>query len=113
MDTVYPEPLSRLHRRVVPKKRKGTSNRYRTQPVTFLEIQEVDEDNLDDSAVPEPTTSRSELNILNSKFDEFRRSRDLILSNKSENEVDVVESKSAVPLSNSRSTGRLPPRPSI
>nr|CAH7722463.1 unnamed protein product [Callosobruchus chinensis] len=39
MDTVYPEPMSRLHRRVVPRKRKGGSFRYRTQPVTFSEIQ--------------------------------------------------------------------------
>lgn len=39
MDTVYPEPMSRLHRRVVPKKRRGGSSRYRTQPVTFAEIQ--------------------------------------------------------------------------
>lgn len=39
MDTVYPEPMSLLHRRVVPKKRRGCSARYRTQPVTFSEIQ--------------------------------------------------------------------------
>lgn len=39
MDTVYPEPMSLLHRRVVPKKRRGSSARYRTQPVTFSEIQ--------------------------------------------------------------------------
>lgn len=39
MDSVYPEPMSLLHRRVVPKKRRGTLARYRTQPVTFSEIQ--------------------------------------------------------------------------
>jgi hypothetical protein len=46
MDTVYPEPLSRLHatqqfRRPVRKNkgRKGAAGvRYRTQPVTFQEI---------------------------------------------------------------------------
>lgn len=38
MDTVYPEPMSLLHRRIVPKKRRGCSGRYRTQPVTFSEI---------------------------------------------------------------------------
>lgn len=38
MDTVYPEPMSLLHRRLVPKKRRGSSGRYRTQPVTFSEI---------------------------------------------------------------------------
>lgn len=39
MDTIYPEPMSLLHRRVVPKKRRGKTSRYRTQPVTFSEIQ--------------------------------------------------------------------------
>uniref|UniRef100_A0A1B6ERZ5 Uncharacterized protein n=1 Tax=Cuerna arida TaxID=1464854 RepID=A0A1B6ERZ5_9HEMI len=53
MDTVYPEPLSRILRRTERRPRdrgsKGTVGRYRTQPVTFSEIQEVDEDNLDDA----------------------------------------------------------------
>lgn len=39
MDSVYPQHMSLLHRRVVPKKRRGTLARYRTQPVTFSEIQ--------------------------------------------------------------------------
>lgn len=60
MDITYPEHLSRLHRHSVlaeypkphfnPKKNKNTrnrrGNRYRTQPVTFDEIQEVDEENM-------------------------------------------------------------------
>ncbi|XP_075234415.1 uncharacterized protein LOC142332091 [Lycorma delicatula] len=49
MDTVYPEPLSQVYRRM--DRRKGNSrlaSRYRTLPVTFSEIQEVDEENLDD-----------------------------------------------------------------
>ncbi|KAK9701129.1 protein of unknown function (DUF4695) [Popillia japonica] len=79
MDSVYPEPMSLLHRRVVPKKRRGTLARYRTQPVTFSEIQEVDEDNLEET--PPPTTSsRSELSVLNNKFEEFKKSRDLALT---------------------------------
>jgi hypothetical protein len=39
MDAVYPEPLSRLHRRPVRKQmHRGSGGRYRTQPVTFAEI---------------------------------------------------------------------------
>lgn len=41
MDAIYPEPMSLLHRRVVPKKRRGKTSRYRTQPVTFSEIQVI------------------------------------------------------------------------
>lgn len=94
MDSVYPEPMSLLRRRVVPKKRKGTASRYRTQPVTFLEIQEVDEENLEEPS--EPTTSRSELSILNSKFDEFRRSRDLILNTCDSNQDNSAQNVSAM-----------------
>lgn len=126
MDTVYPEPMSRLHRRVVPKKRRGGGSRYRTQPVTFSEIQvtqsfqkfgttrvifqEVDEENIEDT-IPESVTSKSELNLLNKKFEEFKRSRDLILSKSDTENVDI--NKNSVPLSVSRSTGRLPSRPSF
>ncbi|CAB3366910.1 Hypothetical predicted protein [Cloeon dipterum] len=84
MDTVYPEPLSRLHaaqqyRRPVRKNkgRKGnTSARYRTQPVTFQEIQEVDEENLDDGGclaryeAHSSANSRSEVD-LKAHFSEF------------------------------------------
>nr|CAD7439123.1 unnamed protein product [Timema bartmani] len=39
MDAVYPEPMSRLHRRTVRKPvHRGPAGRYRTQPVTFSEI---------------------------------------------------------------------------
>ncbi|KAF2896593.1 hypothetical protein ILUMI_09583 [Ignelater luminosus] len=110
MDTVYPEPMSRLHRRVVPKRRRGSSVRYRTQPVTFSEIQEVDEENVEDPQ-PEPTSSRSELSLFHSKFEEFKKSRDLMLS-KSEAEYTDVN-KNPVPLTSSRSTSRLPSRTSF
>lgn len=58
MDITYPEHLSRLHRHSVlsdhsksyynPKKntKNRRGNRYRTQPVTFDEIQEVDEESM-------------------------------------------------------------------
>lgn len=43
MNTVYPEPLSRLHKRAVRKKvHKNNAARYRTQPVTFAEIKVLD-----------------------------------------------------------------------
>ncbi|GJQ77381.1 hypothetical protein Trydic_g20785 [Trypoxylus dichotomus] len=112
MDSVYPEPMSLLHRRVVPKKRRGTLARYRTQPVTFSEIQEVDEENLEET--PPPTTSsRSELSVLNSKFEEFKKSRDLTLNKTVEQPDQVDYNKNPVPLTTSRSTGRLPSRPSL
>ncbi|XP_018571711.1 uncharacterized protein LOC108911292 isoform X1 [Anoplophora glabripennis] len=113
MDTVYPEPMSRLHRRVVPKKRRGGSSRYRTQPVTFSEIQEVDEENVVEEAIPESSTSKSELSLLNKKFEEFKRTRDIdaLLSNKPEGEI--VDINKNVPLTTSRSIGRLPSRPSF
>lgn len=112
MDTVYPEPMSRLHRRVVPKKRRGGSSRYRTQPVTFSEIQEVDEENVVDEVIPEASTSKSELNLLNQKFEEFKRTRDIdILLNKADG--DILDINKNVPLTISRSVGRLPSRPSL
>ncbi|KAL0273055.1 UNVERIFIED_CONTAM: hypothetical protein PYX00_005822 [Menopon gallinae] len=78
MDTVYPEPLSRLYRRAVRKNiHKNNSGRYRTQPVTFAEIQEVDEESITDE-VPEKSAaaaSKSELD-LKAKFEEFKRQRD-------------------------------------
>ncbi|XP_071447551.1 uncharacterized protein [Hetaerina americana] len=72
MDAVYPEPLSRLHpqlyRRAVRKNtRRGAgaaSGRYRTQPVTFAEIKEVDEDSLaDDTRVSEKGAASSEIDL--------------------------------------------------
>ncbi|KAH1020597.1 hypothetical protein HUJ04_010229 [Dendroctonus ponderosae] len=77
-DTIYPEHLSRLHRRVVPKKRKGCSSRYRTQPVTFSEIKEVDEENVSETAASCRTTSTQELQNLNEKFEMFRRTSDIV-----------------------------------
>ncbi|KAG5888464.1 hypothetical protein JTB14_017695 [Gonioctena quinquepunctata] len=112
-DTVYPEPMSRLHRRVVPKKRKGGSARYRTQPVTFSEIQEVDEENVTEEVVPETSTSKSELSlIINKKFEEFKKSRDIDIfsGNKTDELLDCTKN---VSISTSRSVGRIPSRPSF
>lgn len=77
-DTVYPEHLSRLRRRVVPKKRKGDSSRYRTQPVTFAEIKEVDEENVTEETASCRATSAQELQLLNEKFEHFRKNSDLL-----------------------------------
>ncbi|XP_018333235.1 uncharacterized protein LOC108742417 isoform X2 [Agrilus planipennis] len=113
MDTVYPEPMSRLHRRVVPKRRKGGSSRYRTQPVTFSEIQEVDEENVsEDATAPAPSSSKSELNLLNSKFEEFKKARDIILMGKTDGDSNDGK-KNPLPLTTSRSTSKLPSRPSF
>ncbi|XP_060531656.1 uncharacterized protein LOC132705211 isoform X2 [Cylas formicarius] len=115
MDTVYPEPMSRLHRRMVPKKRRGSSTRYRTQPVTFSEIQEVDEDNVsDDTVATSSTASTQELHVLNEKFEEFKRTRDLMFSrlDGTDNNVDNNIQNQA-PLQTSRSIGKLPSRPSF
>jgi len=99
MEAVYPEALSRhnrsnlaqlsnnviecsphMYKRTVKKKidRKG---RFRTQPVTFMEIKEVDEDKVEDTlghgaVSSDPFSdekSRSEMD-LKSKFEEFSRS---------------------------------------
>lgn len=93
MDSVYPEPLSRLYRRTVRKKvHKNNSARYRTQPITFSEIQvglnfewclqimfffrqEVDEENVDDGERSAASMSKSEMD-LKAKFEEFKRKRD-------------------------------------
>ncbi|XP_072383587.1 uncharacterized protein [Diabrotica undecimpunctata] len=118
MDTVYPEPMSRLNRRVIPKKRRGGSTRYRTQPVTFSEIQEVDEENVIEETIPESSTSKSELSLLiNRKFEEFKKTRDIdfIVSDKIE-EISTDSSnnaKTSVPITTCRSIGRLPSRPSF
>ncbi|XP_056643377.1 uncharacterized protein LOC130896738 [Diorhabda carinulata] len=121
MDTVYPEPMSRLNRRVIPKKRRGGSHRYRTQPVTFSEIQEVDEENVAEETIPDSSTSKSELSlIMNRKFEEFKKTRDIdfILSDKIEEITDASNQvssnpKASVPLKTCRSIGRLPSRPSF
>ncbi|GBL84737.1 hypothetical protein AVEN_191176-1 [Araneus ventricosus] len=73
MDIAYPEHLSRLNRHLVSeyskphtkcKRQSRPRNRYRTQPVTFDEIQEVDEENsiLDDQD-PNPQ-SKFEIDFL-------------------------------------------------
>ncbi|XP_044748257.1 uncharacterized protein LOC123309287 [Coccinella septempunctata] len=113
MDTMYPEPMSRLHRRVIPKKRRGGSFRYRTQPVTFSEIQEVDEENIEDST-PQPSCSSKsevELNLLNKKFEEFKRAADMGKLEKTD--FDDRISEAAKILSNTRPSAKLTTRTSF
>lgn len=79
--------------------------------VTSRSFQEVDEENIEETA-PEPSSSRSELSILNSKFEEFKKSRDLTLTKV--DQLDLTETtKHSSPLCTSRSTSRLPSRPSL
>lgn len=72
-------------------------------------MQEVDEDNLDET---EPATSKSEINILNHKLEEFKKTRDLTFSKPDTTEQTDVN-KNSVPLTTSRSASRVPSRPSI
>ncbi|RZF46959.1 hypothetical protein LSTR_LSTR011227 [Laodelphax striatellus] len=48
MDTIYPEPVSQIYRRMDRRKNGRLASRYRTLPVTFSEIKEVDEENIED-----------------------------------------------------------------
>ncbi|XP_069697659.1 uncharacterized protein [Periplaneta americana] len=130
MDAVYPEPLSRLHRRAVRKPvHRGSGGRYRTQPVTFAEIKEVDEENIEESPTAEPTAgaaSKSELDI-NSKFEEFWRAgrekakekkmKRVREARKSESDATIVPSSAttsaaAIP-SPSITSASSEPRPSL
>ncbi|KFM80419.1 hypothetical protein X975_02062, partial [Stegodyphus mimosarum] len=88
MDITYPEHLSRLHRHSVlteypksfynPKKntRSRRGNRYRTQPVTFDEIQEVDEESMPIEPVPDDQKQKMSTS-LELEFDLFRFSKAL------------------------------------
>jgi len=117
MAAIYPEALSRhnrcmtqlsgnviecnphMYKRTVKKKidRKG---RFRTQPITFTEIKEVDEDKGEDSLgfcdFSDGEKSRSEMD-LKSKFEEISRN----LSNRrqhsgSRKKLDILESDGGV-----------------
>jgi len=114
MAAVYPEPLSRHNRCInqlssnvidcdahrykrTVKKKVDRNGRYRTQPVTFMEIKEVDEDKGEDNLglidhLSDGEKSRSEMD-LKSKFEEISRN----LSNRrhhsgSRKRLDIMES---------------------
>lgn len=82
VDAVYPEPLSRLSRVVEThphaykraiKKKMNRSGRFRTTPVTFDEIKEVDEEGeaaLEENEVSAAAASRSEQD-LRQQFEKF------------------------------------------
>ncbi|KAF2364429.1 protein of unknown function DUF4695, partial [Trinorchestia longiramus] len=73
VDAVYPEPLSRFSRvvdgdpaaayRRQTKKKINRSGRFRTTPVTFDEIQEVDEDVVVEDPTPATVVSASVLDL--------------------------------------------------
>lgn len=79
--------------------------------MNFVVTQEVDEENVDDSSPPDDQCSRSEFNLLHSKFEEFKRSRDQMLSKIDQESTDLNRNTSQT---SSRSTSsRLPSRPSF
>lgn len=101
MEAKYPEAMSRLHRGVGQttvlehnpqaykrkvKKNMDRRGRFRTQPVTFMEIKEVDEDNPDPNLLCPPAAPEAELlspsidkeksrseHDLKAQFEEFSR----------------------------------------
>lgn len=75
-------------------------------------LKEVDEENVEEP-LPVATTSKSELNLLNKKFEEFKRSRDLDTFLKcDQNEPQTTDiNKNPVPLG--RNQSKLPSRPSF
>lgn len=79
--------------------------------VMKLFFKEVDEENVEDP-LPVATTSKSELNLLNKKFEEFKRTRDLdTLLKYEQNDPQTDINKNPVPLG--RILNKLPSRPSF
>ncbi|XP_023330582.1 uncharacterized protein LOC111702987 [Eurytemora carolleeae] len=120
MAAIYPEPLSRhnrcmaqlssnviecnphMYKRTV-KKKMNRNGRFRTQPVTFMEIKEVDEDKGEDlgySDISDGEKSRSEMD-LKSRFEDISRNmlnkRNSIGSRK---KLDILEAPSEIAMSN-------------
>jgi len=92
VDAVYPEPMSMLHhgtlatlavtestssasRRFNSRRRDNTAmpGRYRTQPVTFHEIKEVDEEVNEEESPGAATTAQSEEDLMQKKFQKLRQ----------------------------------------
>uniref|UniRef100_A0A8D9FJE1 Uncharacterized protein n=1 Tax=Cacopsylla melanoneura TaxID=428564 RepID=A0A8D9FJE1_9HEMI len=89
MDTKYPESVSRFLKERDRRKRREEGiaiSRHRTQPITFSEIQEVDEENIkeeDEAKANEVFSSSGSLNLrlqssksahdmsVNAKFEQF------------------------------------------
>ncbi|KAI5703667.1 hypothetical protein M8J75_014751 [Diaphorina citri] len=89
MDTKYPESLSRILKqrdRRKLRREEGIAIRHRTQPITFSEIQEVDEENIreeDEARANDEFDSSSSLNMglqssksthdmsMNARFEQF------------------------------------------
>jgi len=91
VDAVYPEPMSMLHhgtlaslaiestssasRRLHSRRLDNAAmpGRYRTQPVTFHEIKEVDEEVNEEESSGAATTAQSEEDLMQKKFHKLRQ----------------------------------------
>ncbi|XP_014669715.1 PREDICTED: uncharacterized protein LOC106810783 [Priapulus caudatus] len=108
-NTAYPErlsfdrsPQSSFRRKKTRRARMTTSARYKTQPVTFDEIKEVDEDNIaEDSAGATPSDRVKErAEMLKKKLSEFSRTMEELVNTRFENPeqegaTDVITEMSA------------------
>ncbi|XP_071550174.1 uncharacterized protein [Panulirus ornatus] len=101
IDAVYPEPLSRLNRVVEPhphsykraiKKKMNRTGRFRTTPVTFDEIKEVDEESElgEETEQSAAAASRSE-HDLRQQFEKFLERMDRRRPHPTRTSQDTVE----------------------
>lgn len=118
MDTVYPEPI-RLRLSTASRRHRGAGqDRYRTQPVTFSEIKEVDEENDTEDVdtagrrmsaeAGQVMSSKSSSNV-NAKYEELwsRRRADRKVHKKLQNRLDLTKTPSVSSIPGSPETENI------